>query len=395
MATLDVDRARALTPGCEHVLHLNHAGASLLPQPVLDAVVGHLELESQIGGYEAAEAAADRVAAVTTSIAALLGADPADVALVESATAGWHGVALAWPLQEGQQVVCTRTEYGSNAIVLLQLSERTGCELVVVDDDVDGQVDLDAFERALDGPVAFASLVHVPTGTGLVNPAEEVGRRCRAAGVPLVLDACQSVGQLPVDVGAIGCSVLTASSRKYLRGPRGTGFLWVDPELLPRLHPPALDLHGADWVSPDRYEPRPDVQRFERFESDLAARLGMGAAVDHALGWGVEAIGDRIHPLAEALRERLRAVPGVEVHDKGSRRCAIVTCSVAGVPAPEVAARLRRQRINVAVTTAGSAQHDLPRRGLPDLVRASVHYTTTDDELDAFVTAVGEISRAR
>ncbi len=393
MATLDVDLARRLTPGCEHVLHLNHAGASLLPQPVLDAVVGHLELEARIGGYEAADAVRDRLEGIYSSIARLLGARPDDIALVDSSTTAWNALARSVPVAAGARVLCTRAEYGSNALILLQLAERTGCQIVLVDDDGDGQVDLEAFERALqDGPVAFASLVHVPTGSGLINPAEEVGRLCRAAGVPLLLDACQSVGQLPIDVGSIGCSALTASSRKFLRGPRGTGFLWVDPELLPRLRPATADLRGADWVAPDRYELRAGVRRFEQFEADYAARLGMGAAVDHALGWGVDAIAERVQALAAGLRGRLAEIPGVAVHDKGARRCAITTCSVAGVPLSEVVDRLRAQAINVGVVLPGFAQHDLPHRGLGELVRPSVHYTTTDAELDRAVAAIAQLA---
>jgi selenocysteine lyase/cysteine desulfurase len=360
---------------------------------VLDVVVDHLRLEAQIGGYEAADATHDRLEAVYGSIARLLGARPDDVALVDSSTSAWNAVALAFPLARGQRVLCTRAEYGGNALALLHLAERTGCQIEVVDDDADGQVDLQAFEEALgSGPVAFASLVHVPTGSGLVNPAQEVGRLCRAAGVPLVLDACQSVGQLPIDVGTIGCSVLTASSRKFLRGPRGTGFLWVDPELLPRLRPATADLRGADWVAPDRYELRAGVRRFEQFEADHAARLGMGAAVDHALGWGIEAIAARVQALAEDLRERLRSVPGVAVHDKGTRRSAITTCSVEGLPLDEIVARLRAQHINVGVVLPGFARHDLPHRGLGDLVRPSVHYTTTEDELEHAVAAIAELA---
>ena len=388
-------RARALTPGCEHVLHLNHAGASLLPQPVLDTVVGHLELEARIGGYEAAEAADGAMEATYASIARLLGAGVDEIALVDSATTGWNAAVGSLPVAAGQRVVCTRAEYGSNAITLLQLRERTGCELVVVDDDGEGQVDLDAFAAALTaGPVAFASLVHVPTGSALVNPAEAVGRLCREAGVPLVLDACQSVGQLPVDVEAIGCSILTASSRKFLRGPRGTGFLYVRRDLLPSLHPRSFDLRSANWVAPDRYEPRPDIRRFEQFESMAAARLGMGAAVDHALGWGIEAIEQRVQSLAEGLRVRLAAIPGVTVHDKGARRSAITTSAVDGVSATEVAARLRAQSINTSVVLPGFAQHDLPHRGLGELLRASVHYTTTDDELDRAAAAIEAIATA-
>jgi selenocysteine lyase/cysteine desulfurase len=391
--SLDVDRARALTPGCEHVLHLNHAGASLLPQPVLDAVVGHLQREAQIGGYEAVAEAAEPLEAVYASLGRLLGARPEDVALVESATAAWNAAVLALPIAAGDRVVCTRTEYGSNAIVLLQLAERTGCEIVLVGDGPDGEVDLEAFETALaQGPVAFASLVHVPTGEGLVQPAEEVGRLCRAAGVPLLLDACQSVGQLPVDVGALGCSVLVASGRKYLRGPRGTGFLWVDPALLPRLRPVALDLRGADWVAPGQYRMREGVRRFERFEADYAGRLGLGAAVDHALGWGIDAIEARVTALAAGLRERLGEIPGVRVHDRGRRRCGITSSTVDGVPAARVAERLRTQGINTSVSLPTFAQHDARHRSVGDLLRASVHYVTTDDELDRAAAAIREVA---
>jgi selenocysteine lyase/cysteine desulfurase len=391
--SLDVARARALTPGCGRVLHLNHAGASLAPQPVLDAVVGHLQLEAEIGGYEAADAAADRLESVYASLGRLLGARADDVALVESATAAWNAVVLALPVEAGQRVVCTRTEYGSNAIVLLQLAERTGCEIVVVDDGPDGEVDLDAFERALvGGPVAFASLVHVPTGEGLVQPASEVGRLCRAAGVPLVLDACQSVGQLALDVSALGCSVLVGSGRKYLRGPRGTGFLWVDPALLPRLRPMALDMRGADWVGPAEYRMREDVRRFEQFEASYAARLGLGAAVDHALGWGLEAIEARVTALGTALRERLAEIPGVRVHDRGRRRCGITSSTVEGAPGAVVARRLRSLGINTSVSIPSFAQLDVRHRTVGDLLRASVHYVTTDDELDRAAAAIREVA---
>jgi selenocysteine lyase/cysteine desulfurase len=227
-----------------------------------------------------------------------------------------------------------------------------------------------------------------------VNPAVEIGRLCRDAGVPLVLDACQSVGQLPIDVEAIGCSVLTASARKFLRGPRGVGFLYVRRDLLPQLLPRTLDLRAADWVAPDRYEARGDARRFEQWEANIAARLGLGAAVDHALSWGLDAIAERVGALAQGLRERLAEIPGVTVHDKGTHRCGITTSTVDGVPPAEVRARLRAEDINVSVVAVGQAQHDLPHRGLGELVRASVHYVTTEAELDRAAAAVSAIARA-
>jgi cysteine desulfurase/selenocysteine lyase len=393
VASLDVDKARALTPGCERVLHLNHAGASLLPQPVLDAVIGHLELEAQMGGYEAAEAAAPQIEHTYAAVAELVGASPEDIALTESATTAWASAVHAFGLAAGDRVVITRAEYSSNAMTLLQLAERTGCELVLVPDDEHGQLDLAALERTLaSGPVALASIVHVPTSSGLVNPVAAAGQLCRATGVPLIVDACQSAGQLPLDVDAIGCDILTGNGRKFLRGPRGTGFLYVRPSILPRLRPVTVDLSGATWVSADRFELRPDARRFQLFETSIAARIGLGVAVDHALGWGLDAIAERNRGLAEGLRARLGDIPGVTVRDKGTERCAITTFTVEGVAPDEVVRRARAEGMNVNVSTPPFAQLDLGHRGLDGVVRASVHYVTTDDELDRFSSLVGLVA---
>lgn len=391
--TIDVARARALTPGCEHVLHLNHAGASLLPQPVLDAVIGHLQLEGEVGGYEAAARAELALERTYDAVATLLGCDRDEVALTDSATRGWTSVVYSLPLTAGDRLITTRAEYGSNAIALLQLQRRTGCEIVLVEDDAHGQLDLDALAAALDhGKVGLVSLTHVPTQSGLVNPAAAVGRLCRDAGVLFVLDACQSAGQLPLDVAELGCHVLTATGRKFLRGPRGTGFVYIERELALQLEPVVLDLFAAEWVAPERYEIRPDARRFEMWESDIAGRVGLGVAIDHALGWGLDAIAERNTALAAGLRARLADIPGVTVRDRGEHLCAITTFTVDGIDPQEVADRLRAEHANVTISTATSAQLDLPHRGLDAVVRASVHYITTEDELDRFSGLVAGIS---
>lgn len=392
MTGIDVARARAMTPGCERVLHLNHAGASLLTRPVLDAMVGHLELEAGIGGYEAAEEAQVLLERPYDALAELLGADREEIALTDSATRAWQAAVCSLPLKQGDRVLLSRAEYGSNAIALLRLARRTGCELVLVPDDEHGQIDLEALERELAaGPVALVSLVHVPTSGGLVNPAAEVGRLCRASGTLFVLDACQSVGQLPLNVEELGCTVLTGTGRKYLRGPRGTGFLYMQRELIPQVEPLLLDLRSATWTGPDTYEVRADARRFETWEADAAARIGLGVAVDHALQWGMAAIAERNTVLAAGLRLRLAAIPGVSLQDKGLERCAIITFTVAGVPAIEVRDRLRTAAVNVVVTSLESAQLDLAARGLDAVVRASLHYVNTEDELDRFATLLHKI----
>lgn len=393
MPAIDVERARALTPGCDKVLHLNHAGASLLPQPVLDAMVAHLRLEADTGGYEAAAEAESQLERTYQALAELLGSQPSEIALMDSASRAWDMAVYSLPVAPGDRVLIGRAEYGANAIALLQLQARTACELVLVDDDSHGQIDLAALERALTaGPIAFVSLVHVPTQGGLVNPAAEVGRLCRETGALLVLDACQSIGQLPLDVDELGCAVLTGNGRKFLRGPRGTGFLYMRSDLVSRIEPVMLDLHAATWTSPSQYEVRDDARRFEMWEADAAARIGLGVAVDHALGWGIDAIAERNASLAAGLRTRLSAIPGVEIHDRGEQLCAITTFTVAGMSAEGVRAALRAQGVNVSVSLSTSAQLDLPHRGLDAVVRASVHYITTDDELDRFAAVVATLT---
>jgi selenocysteine lyase/cysteine desulfurase len=239
--------------------------------------------------------------------------------------------------------------------------------------------------------VKLVSLVHVPTHSGLVNPAAAVGALTRAAGVPLLLDACQSVGQMPVDVAAIGCDILAGTGRKFLRGPRGTGFLYVRRELIERLEPPFLDLHAAEWLAGGGYRIRPDARRFENWETNYATKIGLGVAADYALALGLEPIRERVHGLASSLRERLAALPGVAVQDLGRERCGIVTFSVEGRAAEHVAAALRAERINTSVSPGSYSRLDFERRGLSDLVRASAHYYNTGAEVDRLADAVARV----
>lgn len=385
---LDLDRIRADTPGVAEVVHLNNAGAALPPTPVLETQIAHLRREAAIGGYETAAEAADRTEDVYRSIARLIGAAPHGVALVENATRAWDMAVYGFPFAAGDRVLTGRSEYASNVIALLQMQQRTGIEIVLVEDDEHGQISLERLEAELDAGAAMVALTHVPTNSGLVNPAGEVGELCASHGVPFVLDACQSVGQLPVDVGTLGCDVLSATGRKYLRAPRGTGFLWVRDEWIDRLEPPFLDLHAATWTGADRFAMRDDARRFECWEANVAARLGLGAATDYALELDPEETWTRIRELADHLRSALEAAPGVEVHDKGVVRGGIVTFTVEGRRSEEVSATLRAAGVNTSVSPPEFARFDLPERGLPSLVRASVHYYNTHDEIDALVAAL-------
>lgn len=389
--SLDLAELRRQTPGVEYGIHLNNAGAALMPSPVVDAVVEHLRLESRIGGYEAAEQEHERLEAVYASLARLLKCQVSEIALVDNATRAWDMVFYALPLGEGQKVLTTVAEYASNYIAFLQQARRRGFAIEVVPNDEHGQVDLEQLACRLDETVALVAVSHVPTNGGLVQPAAAIGKLTREASVPYLLDACQSVGQLPVSVAEIGCDFLSGTSRKYLRGPRGVGFLYVAEPWIEKLDPPFLDLHSAVWVAPDRYEVRRDARRFETWESDLAGRLGLGVAVDYLLELGEEQTWERLRLLAQRFRQKLSGLAEVQVADLGEVQGGIVTFKVEGV-APEVIKKEFFQRgIHVSTVTERAARLDMEARGLDELVRASVHYYNTEPECDQAVEALSEI----
>jgi len=392
--SIDLARARADTPATARLLHFNNAGAGLMPAPVLDTVIAHLRLEAEIGGYEAAALASERHERIYDSIATLLNCHRDEVALVENATVGWQLAFHSLRLGAGDRILTGEAEYASNYISFLQVARARGIEIAVVPSGEDGALSLAALERMIDPKVKLIAVTHVPTNGGLVNPAAAIGRLARAHKVPFLLDACQSTGQMPIDVDAIGCDILSATGRKYLRGPRGTGFLYVRRKLLEHLEPPFLDLRGARWVAPDRYELRPDARRFENWENYIAGQLGLGVAVDYALGWGLHAIAARIVALAEELRMRLGAIPGVTLRDLGTQRCGIVSFTIAGQESRKVVAALRQQHINVSASSPSSTLLDALARNLPDLLRASVHYYNSETEIDRFVQAIARIARA-
>jgi selenocysteine lyase/cysteine desulfurase len=392
MSDIDLARARAQTPGCAHVVHFNNAGAALMPEPVIDAVVGHLQLEARIGGYEAAAAEHDRLEATYDAIAQLIGGERDEIAVVENATRAWDMAFYALRFDPGDRILCARSEYESNYVAFLHVCSRSGAVVEAVPDDEHGQLSVDALRAAMDERVKLIAITHVPATGGLVNPAADVGRVAREWGVTYLLDACQSVGQIPIDVGAIGCDMLSATGRKYLRGPRGTGFLYVRRGLVESLEPPLLDLHAAEWVAPDRYQIRPDARRFENWEANQAGKLGLGEAARYACGWGLDAVWERVSGLAAGLREALGALPGVRVQDRGSVRCGIVTFTVDGLGGADVQRALHAQGINVSVAPAHYTLLDMEARGLREVVRSSVHYYNTEEEVERLVDAVGRLA---
>lgn len=382
---LDLARIRADTPAASRRTYLHNAGAALMPTPVVEAMKRHIDLEAEIGGYAAAAAEAPRLDGVYGSVARLLNASPGEIALMENATIAWQMAFYALPFAPGDRILTAEAEYAANYVAYLQVAKRTGVAIEVVPSDADGALDVAALERMIDDRVKLIAITWVPTNGGLTNPAAAVGKIARAHGIPYLLDACQAVGQMPVDVAAIGCDMLAATGRKFLRGPRGTGFLYVRDEWIRRLEPPMIDHFAAPWVSRDRYELRDDARRFESWENNYAARAGLGVAVDYALDLGLDAIQARCRLLSNRLRAGLADIRGVKLRDLGRNPSAIVSFTIEGHEAGSVVASAGQAGITIGASQPSSTRLDAEARELPPVVRASPHYYNSEDEVDRLI----------
>lgn len=394
--SIDIDAVRRDTPGCAFVNHLNNAGAGLQPSPVVKTVVDYLQAEALGGGYETAAERVGELESVYAHASALLGGKPENWAFVESATRGWNAGFSALRFKPGDRILTTQAEYSSNMGGLLRAREIQGAEIVVVPDDESGQVDVAALESMLDERTRLVSLTHVPTQGGLVNPASEVGRLLRGTSVLYQVDACQSVGQLPVNVDEFGCDILSFTGRKFVRGPRGTGMVWASDTALAEMGNPAgVDGWGADWTEPMTITPHDSARRFEPFEVFFAGKVGLAAALEYARSIGIDEIAERNRKLSSRMRQSLSELPGVTVRDKGRELSALATFTIEGHDPSAVAELLRQQGINVSTSGLLSARLDFPERGIEQVVRASVHYYNTEEEVDELVAAVADLQGSR
>ncbi|MGE0238092.1 MAG: aminotransferase class V-fold PLP-dependent enzyme [Parvibaculaceae bacterium] len=391
---IDLDQVRADTPATARRAYLHNAGAALMPRPVVRAIKDHIDLEAEIGGYAAAGREEKRCEAVYSSVARLLNASAEEIALVENATVAWQMAFYSLPFAPGDRILTAEAEYAANYVAFLHVAKRTGAVIDVVPSDRTGELDLAALERMIDPTVKLIAVTWIPTNGGLANPAAAIGRIAGAHGIPYLLDACQAVGQMPADVEALHCDMLSGTGRKFLRGPRGTGFLYVRKGLLERLEPPVIDHYAAPWVARERYELRPDARRFETWENNYAARLGLGAAIDYALGLGLAEIETRCRMLAERLRTGLAGLAGVAVRDLGRKPSAIVSFTIDGVEARDVVRKADEAGITIGASDPASTRIDAENRRLPNLVRASPHYYNTEDEVDRLVELCARLGKA-
>jgi len=387
----NLEKARRETRGCEQRIHFNNAGASLTPAPVADALYRYLREEEEQGGYEVMARRAAELDNFYAASARLLNCSAEEIAFTDSATRAWNAAFYAFDFKPGDRILAGSAEYGSNLVALLHQAKRRGVEIVWVPDDEHGQIDVVALGQLIDGRTRLICLTHVPSGSGLVNPAAAVGKVAKSAGVPYLLDACQALGQLPVDVEQIGCDLLCGTGRKFLRAPRGTGLLYVRSTLLDQLEPNQLNHHAAELVDVDRYLMRSDARRFECWERSCAGQLALGVAIDYALGWGLKPVGERIEQLASTLRRQLADIDGVNVADPGRQKCGIVTFSAAQIPAEQLQQQLAARQINSSVVPFSANPVSSAQRCLPPLLRASLHYYNTSAEIERFVAVLRQL----
>ncbi len=378
------------TPGCSKRVHLNNASAGLMTRSVLDAITTHLQRESVFGGYESSDEAEASVIAAYSNLAQLLGANPRNVAVVENSTVAFFQALSAFDFRPGDVIVTTRNDYISNQLAYLSLARRQGIEVRRAADLPEGGVDPQSVRELLRDPrVRLLAVTWVPTNSGLMQPVETLGEVADSAGVPYLIDACQAVGEIPIDVARLRCDFLSATGRKFLRGPRGIGFLYVSDRALQRGdHPLYIDMRGADWITADTFELTPDARRFENWEFAYALVLGLGEAARYALSVDVGRGGRRARELAATLRTKLAAIPGYRVLDRGKDLAAIVTAAVSGWDAPALVTALRQRGINTSASLGAYAVIDMAEKNAKSALRVSPHYYNTEAELGILIDAL-------
>lgn len=386
--TLDIDKIRAETPGVQHGIHLLASGSALMPQPVIDAVIEHTLLEAEIGGYEAHAQAADRLDHTYQQVADLVGAKPHEIALMENATTAWCHAFYALPLKKGDRILTCEAEYAANYVAYLQRKKRDGIEIDIIPSDTSGAIDLAALELMIDERTALIAITWIPTNGGLVNPAAAVGKIAKKHNITYLLDACQAVGQMPVDVQSLGCDFLSATGRKFLRGPRGTGFLYVTERKIELLEPIVIDHFAAPWIARDKYQLRPDARRFENWENSYALRAGLCAAAEYAQQLGLDNIQKATWGLADHLRNAFADIPSVQLRDIGTEQCAIVSFTLDGQTPQAVVEKAREKGIVIGISGPSSTLIDAEKRDLPAVIRAAPHTYNTVSDIEQLISVI-------
>ena len=386
---IDIEKIRAETPGIEFSTHLLACGSSLMPKNVVDAITQHTQLEALMGGYEAEAKKADELNNIYDIVAEHIGANSHEIALMENSTVAWSHAFYALPLNSGSKILTSEAEYAANYVAFLQRAKRDNLIIDIVPSDESGTLDINALESMVDEEVGLIAISWIPTNGGLVNPAERVGKIAKKYNIPYLLDACQAAGQMSIDVEKIGCDFLAATGRKFLRGPRGTGFLYIKDKWLSIIEPVMIDHFGAPWVSKNTYELRKDARRFETWENSYALRIGLGEAITYAEEIGIDLIHERVQLLARLNRKLLSEVKNVQVRDIGTEQCGIISFSIEEEKDPKkIVNQMSEAGFTIGSVDPESTLIDSEKRNLPTLLRMAPHYYNTEEEIEKAVKQI-------
>ncbi|SRR5260221_371253 len=372
---------RKETKGTGQKIHFNNAGASLPPDTVLSAVVGYLQEEAMLGGYETESKYKAQLENTYQLIARLINAKPDEIAIVENASMAWGLAFNGIDFKEGDVIITSEMEYETNLMGFLHVKKKHGVTIRVIPNDEYGNFSLAALEAAITPKTRLIAITHIASSAGGMTPIVEIGRIARKHQVLYLVDACQTVGQAPINVDEINCDILSVTGRKYLRAPRGTGFLYVRKTVQDDLNISFMDGHTAVLTSEQEYAIRKDARKFELYEKNRALTLGLAKAIEYALNIGVDRIWQRVQLLAGSMRQQLKSMEFITVHDFGDLQCGIVTFSVNGIDSELVKNKLAEKDINVSVSRAKSTLLYMNKNQLSSIVRASVHYYNTETEI--------------
>ncbi|MGP6422700.1 aminotransferase class V-fold PLP-dependent enzyme [Pseudomonas pharyngis] len=387
----DILRLRAVTPGCAQVIHFNHAGASLPSHATLDAVIEQLQREALGGPMESADNRVQERA--RNAAAALLNAQPEDIAFASSGSAAWSQAFNALgPWQPGERILVGRHEWAGNLACMAE-AVKAGARLEVIPCDAKGAVDPQALAQMIDGQVRLIALTWLPANGGLINPAAQIGNVARRHGIPYFIDAGQALGQLPCDVQALQCDVLKGAGRKFLRGPRGTALMYIRPQFLQRLLPVQRDVLSAPWDG-KRFTLRDDARRFETSEVSLALLAGLANALEEYNRLGAIPVRQRIEQLSSGLRQRLKAIPGLTLRNLGAanQQSGLIAFTLEGWDSVALKQTLAGRRINIGANGVSYTPLDMQARGLTNIARVAVSYLNTQEEIDVLLENLTQLA---
>ncbi len=381
LTELEIQNLRQETKGTVGKIHFNNAGASLPPDVVVETVISYLQEEATLGGYETEFKYKEQLENTYVSIARLINAGKDEIAIAENASTAWTLAFNGISFKSGDEVITCEMEYVTNLIGFVHAKKKYGITIKVIPNDIRGNFSMTEFEDAISEKTKLIAITHIPSSAGGMIPIVEIGKIARKHNILYLVDACQSVGQVPIDVKEINCDMLAVTGRKYLRAPRGTGFLFVRKAVQDKLDSIFIDGFTVQWVTEDDYKIRDDARRFELYERNRALTLGLGKAVDYVLNIGVDRIWQRIQFLSRLMRQQLKGINGITVHDIGDQQCGIVTFSVNGIESALIKNELAEKQINVSVGLAKSTLYYMNKNHLTAVVRASLHYYNTEEEI--------------